>query len=228
MSQSARLIAFRCTTCWHETCAPEHAMGGETPCVACGATVTVPEPTPENLERGRNFQAEQAAQQQAVAQVEAAKKPASAYTRPTMHYASRIKRLVGVLIDAAAMFAAGFVGLVLAHFYEPINFAETGSSDMSSTQAILILFPVFALVLVQWMLTAESGRTLGKYAMFTKVVLENGEPPGFLRGVVMRYWVTALLGWVPFFALADNVWILFHPEKRCLHDLLAGTWVVDA
>ncbi len=228
MSHSARLIAFRCTTCWHETCAPEHAMGSETPCTACGTPVTVPEPTPENLERGRNFESERAAEQEAVAQVEAAKKPARVYTRPTLHYASRIKRLVGVFIDGLAMMAAGFLGLVLAHMVEPLSFTDSSSSDLSATQSVLILFPVFGLTLLQWMLTAESGRTLGKYAMFTKVVLENGEPPGYLRGMVMRYWVTALLGLVPLFALADAVWILFHPEKRCLHDLLAGTWVVNA
>jgi uncharacterized RDD family membrane protein YckC len=59
-----------------------------------------------------------------------------------------------------------------------------------------------------------------------KIVRHDGSNPGFLQAVVMRNWLRVLLNMVPFFALADALFI-FGANKRCLHDLLAGTYVID-
>jgi uncharacterized RDD family membrane protein YckC len=51
--------------------------------------------------------------------------------------------------------------------------------------------------------------------------------PGFLRGVILRIWVPAAINQAcNLFSLVDALWI-FGDEQRCLHDLIAGTIVID-
>ncbi len=76
----------------------------------------------------------------------------------------------------------------------------------------------------------ESGQTLGKKALKIKVVTLNGDlplPEQFAR----RYGFTLLLPMIPIVGfwidLSDAVRI-FWSDRRCLHDLVAGTMVVKA
>jgi uncharacterized RDD family membrane protein YckC len=62
-----------------------------------------------------------------------------------------------------------------------------------------------------------------------RVVRSDGSPVGFVAGVAIREWVVFGLGVIPglglIFRLADSLTIL-GDERRCLHDLVAGTKVV--
>jgi hypothetical protein len=56
---------------------------------------------------------------------------------------------------------------------------------------------------------------------------DTGQLPGFLNGVVLRSWVPFPINQAcNFFGLIDALWI-FGEERRCLHDLIAQTIVVD-
>ncbi|MDE2490462.1 MAG: RDD family protein [Elusimicrobia bacterium] len=78
-------------------------------------------------------------------------------------------------------------------------------------------------VLWQW-LGNLAGGTLGKKLMGLAVVTSSGRAPGPLRALVRA------LGWVLSTPLANAGFVLalFHPKTRALHDLLAGTYVVEA
>ena len=69
-----------------------------------------------------------------------------------------------------------------------------------------------------------SGRTLGKMLVGARVVSVSGEPIGYPRALVryLAWFVSALLLLLGF-ALAG-----VRPDRRALHDLVAGTRVVRA
>jgi uncharacterized RDD family membrane protein YckC len=54
----------------------------------------------------------------------------------------------------------------------------------------------------------------------------DGQIPSAGRLLGMRYVVNSLLGNVPFYTLLD-VLLIFGDERRCIHDYLAGTKVVE-
>ena len=90
----------------------------------------------------------------------------------------------------------------------------------------MIYFPAFALALFQWNMTATEGQTIAKKLLRMKIVTRDGQSPGYLQGVVLRWWGTALLGLIPFFSPLNALFI-FGESKRCIHDYIAGTYVVD-
>ncbi|PLY12567.1 MAG: hypothetical protein C0624_00835 [Desulfuromonas sp.] len=70
--------------------------------------------------------------------------------------------------------------------------------------------------------TAISGQTLGKKVCGIRVVSENGKV-GWLRAILRETvgkWISAFILGIGFIMVA------FHKEKRGLHDLIAGTWVI--
>lgn len=82
-------------------------------------------------------------------------------------------------------------------------------------------------VLYIWMLTAR-GQTPGKWILKIRIVkVSTGENGGFVPNVLLRGFVNGVLDYIPFYALADALFI-FRDDRRCIHDLLAGTQVVRA
>ncbi|MEY4545521.1 MAG: hypothetical protein RL685_1716 [Pseudomonadota bacterium] len=79
-------------------------------------------------------------------------------------------------------------------------------------------------------LIASTGQSLGKRFSHVRIVLDQGEPPGFVRGVLFRSWVFLLLSLIPgvgsLIGLTDTL-MIFGSERRCLHDRLAGTRVLN-
>jgi uncharacterized RDD family membrane protein YckC len=101
---------------------------------------------------------------------------------------------------------------------------------------------VLSLLLVQWSCITQRGQSIGKMAARSRIVRTCGAPVGFLHGVVIRNWILGLPGlllpllgvameapqsWaLAALALADVLFI-FGATKRCFHDLLANTKVID-
>ncbi|UKE68407.1 RDD family protein [Xanthomonas cerealis pv. cerealis] len=77
---------------------------------------------------------------------------------------------------------------------------------------------------------ARTGQTWGKKLLSIRIVDLHGEPPPLWRLIVLRYLPTQLLSLVPVagnvYALLDALFIFRH-DKRCLHDIIAGTQVVN-
>jgi len=116
-----------------------------------------------------------------------------------------------------------------------ISFVLTQSSEESpaTTKLRLILWIAGTLVciILQMTLLSVRGQTVGKLVVGVRIVNDEDEcNPGFYRAVVLRSIVPSLIGALPcfgfLFALVDVLWILGE-DRRCLHDLIAGTKVVD-
>lgn len=65
------------------------------------------------------------------------------------------------------------------------------------------------------------GQTIGKWLLGLKVVGANRESITYKQALVrwIGTGVSVVMG-------AGLLWILFHPQKRGWHDLMAGTWVI--
>ncbi|MEU9890449.1 RDD family protein [Sphaerisporangium sp. NPDC051011] len=166
--------------------------------------------------------------------------PYEVTTGPTV--AARRYRLLAMLIDCVPLF---FVNLALGSLLNPQWFnATTGNGSLSSSGGLLgLLFVnpfkdpywfsnlVFAAVaaLYFWWTHARWGQTLGKKICRIKVVTVDGEPltsrQSALRAVFYAGQVMIPYLGIPL-ALADQLTIAAS-EKRCLHDIVTGTVVID-
>jgi uncharacterized RDD family membrane protein YckC len=76
---------------------------------------------------------------------------------------------------------------------------------------------------------ATTGQSLAKKWLNLRVVLLDGSPVNFGSGVGMRAilpWFIAVIPYIgSIFALVDAL-MIFRDDRRCLHDLMAGTKVV--
>lgn len=56
--------------------------------------------------------------------------------------------------------------------------------------------------------------------------MDTGVIDGFVTNVLMRSVLNRILSFIPFYALVDILFI-FREDRRCLHDRIAGTQVVQ-
>ena len=232
-------LAFRCTKCWQLTCAGSDQAGKSVPCMSCSSPVVVPEADEKNLAAGEEFMAtaESIPQQQinlnenlTHAEVdrlarEKVKEEFRALGDPSVLVCSRWKRLFGAIIDSVAGVVVVILGVVLSLIMGAIGGSPEQGINPAVMLVVLILPGMFTICQLYWI--ATEGRTIGKYCVKSKIVNLKGQPPGFFQGVLLRIFATALLGLIPFFGIANILWI-FGDAKRCLHDYIAGTYVIDA
>lgn len=125
-------------------------------------------------------------------------------------------RLVAYLVDTIP-FSAGAVASIWgwgAVLQKPVT-----DRAMTACGAIWIGLAVL------WQLGGNlAGGTPGKKLMGLQVVTADGSRPGAVRSLARA------LGWLVSTPLANLGFViaLFHPRTRTLHDLLAGTYVVEA
>jgi len=106
--------------------------------------------------------------------------------------------------------------------------ADADLGGMARLFGFLMFIGFIFIVVYQLILLSREGQTLGKKAMNIRIVMyDDGSNPGFGRAVGLRVIVNGLLANVPFYALVDILFI-FGAERRCLHDHIAGTKVVEA
>ena len=128
--------------------------------------------------------------------------------------ASRLDRLFAKLIDGALYVAAIFVAAIFLAVSTPLG-------------VLLLLLVGVGIPIVQVVLLSRDGQTIGKKVLDIRIVgFETGQNAGFGANVVMRAWVNSLLNVIPFYSLADVLFI-FRDDRRTIHDLIAGTHVVE-
>jgi uncharacterized RDD family membrane protein YckC len=134
--------------------------------------------------------------------------------------ASYGSRLASFLLDAALLL------IVLLPLVLSVTVFEPRSKGADST-FFLSFFGIMALGIYQMLLLSRHGQSVGKKTMRIRLVRsEDGGNPGFTRAVGLRLLVNTSMWLIPFYALLDNLFV-FSAERRCLHDHLAGTKVVE-
>lgn len=95
----------------------------------------------------------------------------------------------------------------------------------------LIAVGGLALLACQLYLLATRSQSVGKYLMKTQIVdFATGQPASFVNAFLLRAFVNGLIGAVPcvggIYSIVD-ICFIFREDRRCIHDLLAKTQVVD-
>ncbi|RMG08681.1 MAG: RDD family protein [Planctomycetota bacterium] len=143
--------------------------------------------------------------------------------------APRSHRLGAYLTDRALCY---FPSTVLVFGGAFVN-DELNAVDPLGTAGIVLGIAWFAFyTLYNWYLLASRGQTVGKRWVGLKIVRAGGWPVDFASAVVLRNWVTGFLGNPLILSvlgllvyLLDHL-LIFNRDRRCLHDLIAGTFVI--
>jgi uncharacterized RDD family membrane protein YckC len=133
------------------------------------------------------------------------------------------------LAGRGARFGATLLDNLVLCVVPGIAVAATASKEGPSVVGMAIAGLWFIAVLIyQAILLGSRGQTLAKKWLGIKLVTLDGGPVTFGSAVIMRVIVgQVLLGIVPFYFLIDPLFI-FREDRRCVHDLVAGTKVVVA
>lgn len=137
--------------------------------------------------------------------------------------ASPWKRLLARWLDGILFWLALVPGVLLMFSGE--------DSPLFVAGLLLVAAGFFGFIAYQVVLLAREGQTVAKRALKLRVVdVDDDSNPGFVRAVLLREVLIAVFALVPvlggLFALADALFI-FSDDRRCLHDHIARTQVVD-
>ena len=98
--------------------------------------------------------------------------------------------------------------------------------------ALFIVGPIFLPMIINGVLIAKSGQSVGKKIVGTRIVdRDSGETSGFVQGYLIRTFVFQLICNIPaigFITAIVDVIFLFIEGNQTLHDRLARTRVVKA
>jgi uncharacterized RDD family membrane protein YckC len=129
-------------------------------------------------------------------------------------------RFLGRLIDNLAYAAAALIPGGIA-------WAAVGQ-ELGAALGLLGFLPAWGYNVY---LLATTGQSIGKSFIGTRIVTKEGGPVPVVLTLVLRTFAPLVVGFIPLvgnvFGLLDGLWVL-GTQRRCLHDLMAGTIVVDA
>lgn len=132
---------------------------------------------------------------------------------------------LGVLAGRSSRLAAGVVDALIVVFpYSALFFGSLPQLVFYLATGYLV-----AVVLVQTALLTTAGQTLGKRALKIRIVKwETGVNGGFVPNVLLRTILNNLIVIIFFPYQLIDILFIFRGDRRCIHDLIAGTVVVKA
>lgn len=232
MSAVQELIQHRCTRCFRTLSAELDDVGTEQVCVHCGQPLLVPSPAALACEYGAYLPKSRLREQSFGSDVDVSAL-AGVMTAQHAPLAPLWKRFLGSLVDNFLLllaFVAGVLlvgGLISQGLFDQQELQSKQLNLQQLNAQAAMYFPALMLLILQWNCIASRGQSFGKMLLGTRIVDHQGGNPGFIAGVILRNWVRCVLSFIPFFSLVD-VLVIFGESKRCLHDYLAGTHVVEA
>ena len=142
--------------------------------------------------------------------------------------AGRFARLIAAIVD----------GIILGLVIVPLMFLFGYWERAIAGQNILVEAIVWTIAtLLLWVVIngytlAKRGQTLGKILLGVRIVsVEDGNILPVWKVFFVRYLPITLVSQIPllgFFAFLINALFIFRSDKRCVHDLMAGSRVVKA
>jgi len=146
----------------------------------------------------------------------------------TGEVASRWKRLTGALVDGLIASVLTLPVMLASGIFQTI---QQGEQPGVKYQAFFFLYGLVIFLLLNGWLLAKRGQTVGKLVVGTRIVSnETGEILPFPMVFGLRYFPVSVIAQVPIvgnvFCFVDALFI-FRKERRCVHDILAGTKVVN-
>lgn len=140
--------------------------------------------------------------------------------------ARRLTRLAAAIVDSII----GMVFSLPLMFYLGVfeGFPQQEISQM--TTVFLALGGFAAFLLLHGYLLANYGQTIGKRLLKIRIVRPGGAHAEFNRLIMLRYLPLTLVSLIPFVGqilTMVDVLFIFREDRRCLHDRIADTVVVQ-
>ncbi len=153
---------------------------------------------------------------------------------PTTELAGRGTRLAAAILDGLFYLAFMLPGILVVL----LGMESTQSSGIASSMematglgGILFLVGFVAWAVITIRLVSENGWTLGKRVCGIRVARSDGSDASLGRIFFHRNVIINLLGMIPLvgaFISIGNILFIFGEARRCLHDRIADTIVVQA
>jgi uncharacterized RDD family membrane protein YckC len=146
--------------------------------------------------------------------------------------AGRGARLGGAILDTIILLIILFPLMYLGGYWRAVMAAQAeGHQPPIGLVLLWTAIGFVVLVLVQGFPLRATGQTWGKRMVGIKIVdLEGNKPPlGRLLG--LRYLPVQIVAAIPIVgmvAVLVDLLLIFRKDRRCVHDLIAGTKVVSA
>jgi uncharacterized RDD family membrane protein YckC len=173
--------------------------------------------------------------------------PTNPYAAPTavvddiaepggLELAGRGRRLWGSIVDSLIiaipfMVFGGWFAVAGVRSGDPNGLMVWMVTHPFAYQAAASILGYLAFLAINGYLLHSSGQTVGKRLLSIRIVRTNGEPADFGRIAFMRYLPTAVVQMIPgigyIYPLID-VLLIFRGSRKCLHDSIADTIVVNA
>ncbi|WP_395736072.1 RDD family protein [Prosthecobacter sp.] len=142
------------------------------------------------------------------------------------------KRLGAALLDGllgAVLFGVPYVVFLMS--VSPDNGRQPELNTTAMIAGGCMLLGLLALLVINIIMLTTRGQTPGKRALGIRIATFPGaEKPGFVKAFLLRGLVNALIGAVPclgpIYGLVD-ICFIFQADRRCIHDLIAGTHVIE-
>lgn len=143
--------------------------------------------------------------------------------------AERSARFGAAFIDGVIMIAILFPAQYMSGYWQHLMEAAKAGQRPSFGMAMLwTVISVAIFIAIQGVPLVKSSQTWGKKACSIKIVALNGTKPT-IQQLATRYGVYLLLARIPYvgpLASLVNICLIFRSDRRCGHDLAAGTRVV--
>ncbi len=149
----------------------------------------------------------------------------------------KVERLAAYIIDSLIAFLAMIP--LGSQFFTAVNDFSAGSIDSINSLTIentnnftLGIFLIILQFIIQGYLITTRGQSIGKIVMSLRIVNSiDGTNPGFIKAFLVRFILTQIITSIPYigfiYIFADPLFI-FRSDRRCIHDLMANTIVVES
>lgn len=141
--------------------------------------------------------------------------------------ASRVQRFLAAMTDGLLGMA---VSLPLFDHYGIWELVKTGGEIPTDVSIKMTVYGLIMFFVLHGLLLHRYGQTVGKRLMGLAIVTLDGQRPSFSHLILNRYLPQWVIGFVPvvgpLLSIIDCLFI-FREDKRCVHDLIAGTKVID-
>jgi len=143
-----------------------------------------------------------------------------------LELATRTTRVLAHLVDSIILWIPVFF-LTLILFILTQSGVDRETSTISAITVFIALFLILAILVTDLVLLALNGQTIGKKLLSIKIV---NVPDGNTAGLGTIFWLRFMVGQVILALLfpIDIILFLFRKDRRSLHDLIAGTTVIEA
>lgn len=136
-----------------------------------------------------------------------------------------------VLAGRAERFAAALVdGLLVAPASFTLGFSIAARTTFSGLTIGLVVLYLLALLAVNLYLLSRNSQTIGKKLLKIKIVRKDGSHASVARIFWLRGVVNGLIAVIPYlgslYGLIDALFI-FGEQRRCVHDYIADTIVIN-